>query len=192
VQAVRVVRPPLTFLVSSRSNSRAPRRTNTLLWSFILVLLVRHFGSIERAQALQKQFFVAVHLEGDEVKLALTDKRVSVRYTPFGVPCADGIGWETATDALHLLSAQFTSAPAGQDSVVLIHISLLLRSSLPLSGQVFQKSFGPPPGGKSHRAAGCDSIWAAARRHRQDVRLALQPRPTDKMCLRLSRLSAGV
>lgn len=103
----------------------------------MLVLLFRHFGSAEWAQALQKQF-LAVHLEADDVKLALTDKRVSVRDAPFGVPCADGIGWETATDALHLLSAQDTSTSAGQDSVVFIHISLLSRFLLHLSGQVLQ------------------------------------------------------
>jgi hypothetical protein len=68
VQAVRVPKPPLTCLVSFRSNSRAPCRTKTLLSSFMLVLLFRQFGSVERAQALQKEFLSCRPGDGDGCK----------------------------------------------------------------------------------------------------------------------------
>src|SRR6185437_14376274 len=56
VHAVNVLSPPDTIATSCSFKSRAPRRSNTLFWSFMLFSF-HHFGSVERAQALQKEVF---------------------------------------------------------------------------------------------------------------------------------------
>jgi hypothetical protein len=55
VQSEKVMKPPLTRADSVGVNSRAPRRINTLFWSFMFFSF-HHFGSVYGPKALQKGF----------------------------------------------------------------------------------------------------------------------------------------
>jgi hypothetical protein len=55
VQRVAVRIPPLTSSTSCSLKARAPRRSNTLFWSFIAFISFRDFGSIN-GPGLQKSF----------------------------------------------------------------------------------------------------------------------------------------
>jgi hypothetical protein len=133
VQAVRVRKPPLMRSISSGASSRAPRRIKTLSCSFILFSF-RHFGSVGRAQALQKTFgWPPISKNIDAAGFSLN--KISV---PVGIAAAVAIAWtgnsgsshdgrayirvglHGSADLIDFINRQLTSAGTRQDSVVFL------------------------------------------------------------------------
>jgi len=109
VQTVSVCKPPPTREISSSFNERAPLRTKTLLWSFMLFSF-RHFES--------------VNLDPSSSKKALgLQQTISI---PAGRTPGDDVGVdETSANLLDFFRIQITRALAIQHSVLVVHVFLL-------------------------------------------------------------------
>jgi hypothetical protein len=117
VHAVNVVSPPDTIATSWSFKSRAPWRSNTLFWLFILSPFV--IAPVERAQSLQESWFGGAGNDAARNRLAAL---VEVSIDCAGRShAAFGRRLEAAAYLLDFLSGQITSASANQYSVLIIH-----------------------------------------------------------------------
>src|SRR5437899_4307216 len=121
VHLVAVLRPPHTCSTSSPLRSRAPLRTNTLFWSFMLFSFCHWVGCVVPGVS-RELFGGAGKAPPCSATTALTDGGISILVgTNLGWYSANVIGMQPSTHALDFLHTQLTSAPANQNPILIVH-----------------------------------------------------------------------